>query len=665
MPDPSEKLRIMNIFEKFEQAPIVVDNQKVVQEVQAGQKEVHEPISQSPSIDGVIKQVQIPQVQQMQQSSVQSFEQFSEMEIEEEIVEDKKVVLHKGMKADELAKTFGVPLNTVTDLLQQLELDDQVIIEPEICDLIAQELGIDCQIVDSKAVEMKTRPSVVTVMGHVDHGKTSLLDALRNTSVAAGEAGGITQHIGAFEVSLPGFQQNLTFLDTPGHAAFTAMRSRGAQVTDLVVLVVAANETVMPQTKEAIAHARAAGCPIVVALTKIDLASCNTERVKNQLLLEGLELEEVGGDVPVVMTSAVSGQGLQELSEALLLQADLLELKAAYSGNAEAYVIETKVSKGLGATATVIVQKGELKVGDCVVVGKEFGKVRSLKGPGGKMLKGCTPGQAAEISGLRGLPNAGDRLQVVASEERASKLSRARERQQELVAEATSTVETVEKPQESIIPVVVKADVQGSVEALLHALEAFKNDFINLKIVHTGVGMVSESDVQLAKACQGRVVGLNVTMADSSVVKLSQQQQITVATHKVIYHLLDEIAEWLEKQSPYESIEEIVGSAEVLAMFPVKGKKKGEVLGLAAGCVVYDGYFVNNCFKVNVIRDGTIIYEGGMTSLRHHKLDVERVAMGKECGIFLKGFKDFQEKDILQCVTEKRVKGFKKPSQIQ
>eukprot|EP01025_Chloroclados_australasicus_P000017 TRINITY_DN10005_c0_g1_i1.p1 TRINITY_DN10005_c0_g1~~TRINITY_DN10005_c0_g1_i1.p1 ORF type:complete len:738 (-),score=127.04 TRINITY_DN10005_c0_g1_i1:349-2268(-) len=588
------------------------------------------------------------------------------LSVEEQMDGEKVAILDRDMNAQDLANTLGVSVSKITEVLIQLEVEYDRLIELEICEFVADELQVPYQIVDSQAQALQKRPAVVTVMGHVDHGKTSLLDALRSSNVAASEAGGITQHIGAFEVKLPGSDQKLTFLDTPGHAAFSAMRSRGAQVTDLVVLVVAANESVMPQTREAIAHVRAAGCPMVVALTKADLPECNFERLKHELMAEGLELEEVGGDIPVVKTSAKSGMGLQELSEMLMLQADMLDLKAQFSGQAEAYVIEAKQITGMGPVATVIVQKGDLKVGDYVVVGTQYGKIRSLTGPGGARVQSCKPGQGVEISGLRGLPQAGDRLQVVVSEDRAQKLVRLREKQalDRQTAGSQQSISSDQDQQQNIIPVVVKADVHGSLEALLHALDAFKNDFINLKVVHTGVGMVSKSDVELANACQGRVIGLNVSAADTNVQKVAKRSKVMIATHRVIYHLLDEVAAWLEESSPYESKEEVIGRAEVLAMFPVKGKRKGEVLGTAAGCVVQEGHVTSDCFKVNVIRDGNVVFEGKLTSLRHHKNDVEKVASGKECGIFLEGFKDFQEGDMIECIIEHRIKGFTKDKQM-
>lgn len=538
----------------------------------------------------------------------------------------------------------------------------------------------EAQEVDADA---EPRPAVVTVMGHVDHGKTSLLDALRKTSVAAGEAGGITQHIGAFEVKMPDSQQSLTFLDTPGHAAFSAMRARGAAITDLVVLVAAADDGVMPQTREAMAHCKAAGCPIVVALTKCDVPMAQPGRVRQQLIAEGLELEEVGGSIQVVETAAPKGKGLLDLEEALMLQAEGLELKASPSRPAEAVVVEAKLDKGQGPVATAIVKKGSLEVGQFVVVGSQWGKVRSLRSAAGVNLKKAMPGQPVEIAGLKGVPQAGDHLQVLPTEERAKRVSDARneradkwrqEREKQVVmqqlqqqqeradavaaAAADDGEEAADRqpfsldalPEERNLVVIIKADVQGSVEAVREAVLALADSEVGVKVVSEGVGPVTTTDVDTARASGACIMAFNVKFANAAVEGVAKVQAVQVVQHRIIYRMLEEVNHMMAERAPMVEEEKIVGQANVLQVFDVKSKEAAAV----AGCRVSEGS-VQSGLQWRVMRGGKSVHQGACNSIKRHKLQVHQVGKGTECGIMLTDFADFHLGDTLQCISVEMV----------
>lgn len=538
----------------------------------------------------------------------------------------------------------------------------------------------EAQEVDADA---EPRPAVVTVMGHVDHGKTSLLDALRKTSVAAGEAGGITQHIGAFEVKMPDSQQSLTFLDTPGHAAFSAMRARGAAITDLVVLVAAADDGVMPQTREAMAHCKAAGCPIVVALTKCDVPMAQPGRVRQQLIAEGLELEEVGGSIQVVETAAPKGKGLLDLEEALMLQAEGLELKASPSRPAEAVVVEAKLDKGQGPVATAIVKKGSLEVGQFVVVGSQWGKVRSLRSAAGVNLKKAMPGQPVEIAGLKGVPQAGDHLQVLPTEERAKRVSDARneradkwrqEREKQVVmqqlqqqqeradavaaAAADDSEEAADRqpfsldalPEERNLVVIIKADVQGSVEAVREAVLALADSEVGVKVVSEGVGPVTTTDVDTARASGACIMAFNVKFANAAVEGVAKVQAVQVVQHRIIYRMLEEVNHMMAERAPMVEEEKIVGQANVLQVFDVKSKEAAAV----AGCRVSEGS-VQSGLQWRVMRGGKSVHQGACNSIKRHKLQVHQVGKGTECGIMLTDFADFHLGDTLQCISVEMV----------
>jgi len=502
------------------------------------------------------------------------------------------------------------------------------------------------------------RPAVVAVMGHVDHGKTTLLESLRSTSVASREAGGITQHVGAFEVSMSGSGSTLTFLDTPGHAAFSAMRARGAQITDLVVLVVAADDGVMPQTREALTHARSAGCPIVVAITKCDVPAADPDRVRRQLLAEGLLLEGLGGSIQVIEVAAMKGEGLVELEEALFLEGEMLKLSADPGAPATATVVEARLDRGQGPIATVIVTGGTLKVGQPVVVGTEWGKVRALSLPGGLGAvgnNGVSPGRPAELTGLKGVPFAGEALLAVATEERAQRVSKARKTRSEMQrhealgksAAAAAHVDGIEGPR--MLPLLIKADVQGSVEAVRQSAESLSTDFVKIQVVHVGVGPISKSDVALAAPFGAKVIGFNVRAAAEAETE-AKSHGVGIHCRRIIYEILQDIEALVDGATPKQLEDVTVGSAEVLAVFKVPGKK-GSQSKIVAGCRVGDGA-LRTGLRIRVLRGGEVVHESACTSLRRHKLDVDTVGRGTECGIGLEGFDDFRQGDVLQAVDQ-------------
>jgi translation initiation factor IF-2 len=492
-----------------------------------------------------------------------------------------------------------------------------------------------------------SRPPVVTVMGHVDHGKTSLLDALRKTDVVAGEAGGITQHIGAYQVTLKGGQK-ITFLDTPGHAAFTAMRARGAKVTDLVVLVVAADDGVMPQTVEAIAHAKAAKVPIIVAINKIDKGDANPTRVKTELLQHEIQVEDMGGDVLAVEVSATKGTNLDKLEEAILLQAELLDLKANPERSAEGTVIEAKLDRGRGPVATVLVERGTLKVGDIVVAGSEWGRVRLLQNDRGETVPGAGPSTPVEVLGISAPPEAGDELVVVESEARAREVTEYRARKRREARHATSSrltldqlLKTRETGEKRLLPLVIKADVQGSSEAIQGALHKLGTDEVAVQILQAGVGPITESDVILAHASGGAIIGFNVR-ANAQARDRAKRDGVDVRYYNIIYNVVDDIKAVLSGMLAPETREKFLGNAEVLEVFSIS--KVGKV----AGCRVTEGA-VRRGSKVRLIRDGVVIHEGELSTLKRFKDEAREVLAGQECGMSFANYQDLQKGDVIEC----------------
>ncbi|RKP50242.1 translation initiation factor IF-2 [Pararobbsia silviterrae] len=508
--------------------------------------------------------------------------------------------------------------------------------------------GIEGEAHDAEALP---RPPVVTVMGHVDHGKTSLLDYIRRAKVAAGEAGGITQHIGAYHVETP--RGVVTFLDTPGHEAFTAMRARGAQATDVVILVVAADDGVMPQTKEAIAHAKAGNVPIVVAINKMDKPDANVERVKQELVAEGVVPEEYGGDAPFVPVSAKTGMGIDDLLENVLLQAEVLELKAPVDAPAKGLVIEAKLDKGKGPVATVLVQSGTLKRGDMVLAGTAYGRVRAMLDENGKATKEAGPSIPVEIQGLSEVPNAGEEVIVLPDERKAREIALFRQGKfrdvklaKQQAAKLENFMDSMTEGEVQYLPLIVKADVQGSQEALVHALTKLSTTEVRVQIVHGAVGGISESDVNLATASKAVIIGFN-TRADALARKLAEANGVDIRYYNIIYDAVDEVKAAMSGMLAPEKKEVITGLVEVRQVFKVPK------VGAVAGCMVLDG-IVKRSSSVRVLRNNVVIHTGELDSLKRFKDDVKEVKQGFECGMSVKNFNDIVEGDQFEIfeVTE-------------
>jgi translation initiation factor IF-2 len=492
------------------------------------------------------------------------------------------------------------------------------------------------------AAELTPRPPVVTVMGHVDHGKTSLLDFIRRTKVAAGEAGGITQHIGAYHVETP--RGVITFLDTPGHEAFTAMRARGAKATDIVVLVVAADDGVMPQTIEAINHAKAANVPLVVAMNKIDKHEANPDKVKQELLTHAVVPEEYGGDSPVVPVSAKTGEGVDSLLEQVLLQAEVLELRAATEAPAKGVVIEARLDKGRGPVATLLVQSGTLRRGDIVLTGAVYGRVRAMLDENGKPVQSAGPSIPVEIQGLSEVPTAGEEAMVIADERKAREIALFRQGKfrdvklaKQQAAKLENMFEQMGEGEKKVLTLVIKADVQGSQEALVHALTRLATDEVKVTVVHAGVGGITESDVNLAMASRAVIIGFN-TRADATARKLIESAGIQVRYYNIIYDAVEEIKAALSGMLAPERKESVLGLVEVRQVFRISK------IGTVAGCYVQEG-LVKRSAQVRVLRDNVVIHTGEIESLKRFKDDVREVKAGFECGISLKNFSDIKEKD--------------------
>jgi translation initiation factor IF-2 len=505
------------------------------------------------------------------------------------------------------------------------------------------EIGLEGEADSPEALQ--PRPPVVTIMGHVDHGKTSLLDALRGTDVVTGEAGGITQHIGAYQVVVP-TGERITFLDTPGHEAFTEMRARGASVTDIVVLVVAGDDGLMPQTIEAINHVKAAKVPMIVAINKMDKPGADAGRVRTALLSHDVQVEAMGGDVLDVEVSALKRTGLEDLVSKILLQSEIMELKANPDRPGEGIVVEAKLDKGRGPVATVLVSRGTLRQGDIFVVGAEWGKVRALVNDKGQTIKEAGPSVPVEVLGLSGVPAAGDRLTVVESEARAREIADYRQKQQtaKRTAQAPATLESMFSAMKEAkaveFPIVVKADVHGSVEAIVSAVNKLSTDEIRVRVLHSGVGGITESDVTLARASGALIVGFNVR-ANAKAREVANQAAVPLKYYDVIYDLLDELKVAMAGKLGPEYFENVVGRAEVRQVFQA-GK-----FGKAAGCLVTEGFIKRN-LKARVLRDDVIVYTGSIASLRRFKDDVTEVQKGYECGIGLEGFQDIREGDVIE-----------------
>ena len=578
------------------------------------------------------------------------------------------VVIPETITVQELANRMAERAATVVKTLMNLGVMATITqtIDADTAELVAEELGHKVTRVaesdvenilkseEDKPEELLPRPPVVTVMGHVDHGKTSLLDALRSTNVASGEAGGITQHIGAYQVTLAN-GQIVTFIDTPGHAAFTAMRARGAKITDVVILVVAANDGVMPQTIEAIAHAKAANVPIVVAINKIDVMGANPDKVKMDLLNHEVVVESLGGETLCVEVSAKQKLNLDKLVEAVLLQAEVLDLKANPNHTAQGVVVESKMEKGRGPVATVLISRGTLKVGDVFVVGQEWGRVRSLLDDKGKRLQSALPAQPVEVVGLQGVPAAGDDLFVVESESKAREVSGYRQRKARealsIKRVGGSTMEQmfaqIKAGETKTFPVIVKGDVQGSVEALQGTLAKIANDEVRINVIHAGVGSINESDITLARASNATIIGFNVR-ANPQARENAKRDGVDIRYYSIIYDVADDMKKAVEGLLTPEEKEKILGYAEVRQVIHVS--KVGNV----AGCMVTEG-LVKRGAKVRLLRDNVVIHEGELSQLKRFKDDVKEVKSGFDCGMSFENYDDIKEGDMIECFELEKV----------
>ena len=588
----------------------------------------------------------------------------------EETISEDTILVKDGMTVGELSEVLNVgstelikklfmELKIMANINQSLTLEQIELIAMDYGKEIQEEVEINKEDLDlyfeveDADKNLKERAPIVTIMGHVDHGKTTLLDTIRNSRVTAGEAGGITQHIGAYQVRAK--DKKITFLDTPGHAAFTTMRARGAKITDVTILVVAADDGVMPQTIEAINHAKAADVPIIVAVNKMDKPQANPDRVMNELVEYGLISEEWGGDTIFVPISALKGEGIDELLENILLVTEMQELKANPNRLALGTVIEAKLDKGRGAVATLLVQNGSLNVGDPLVVGNTFGRVRAMINDRSKNIQTAKPSTPVEITGLQDVPNAGDRFVVFGDEKTARQIGEKRQQQYiETTRQANSAVsldtlfEQMKQGEMKDLNIIIKADVQGSVEALAMSLAKIDVEGVNVRIIHTGVGAINESDITLAVASNAVVIGFNVR-PDNNAKQMAQTEQVDIRLHSIIYKVIEEIEAAMTGLLDPEFVEKVIGLAEVRQVYKVSK------IGTIAGAYVTEGK-VSRDGKVRVIRDSVVIYEGEIDTLRRFKDDVKEVQSGYECGMTVENFNDIKEGDVFEVYIMEEVK---------
>jgi translation initiation factor IF-2 len=576
----------------------------------------------------------------------------------------REVAIGETITVADLAQKLAIKATEVIKVLMNMGVMATINqpIDQDTAILVAEELGHSATAVKEEQIEadlqatgaeqeLETRAPVVTVMGHVDHGKTSLLDFIRRTKVASGEAGGITQHVGAYHVKTP--RGMITFLDTPGHAAFTAMRARGAKVTDVVVLVVAADDGVMPQTIEAIQHARAAGVPMVVAVTKVDKPDADPEKVRNELAKQEVIPEEWGGPYMFVNVSARTGAGVDQLLEAILLQAEVLELKAPRGGPAMAFVVEASMEKGRGAVVTALVKKGTLKRGDYILAGSEFGRVRAMFDEAGNPVEEAPPSMPVVVLGLSGAPNAGDELLVVENERRAREVALHRlgkTRDTKLAkqgARSEDVFSTLGEAKVGQVAVLIKTDVQGSAEALRDALNKLSTEEVAVRIIASGVGGITASDVQLAAASRARIIGFNVR-ADSGAREAVKETGVEIRYYSIIYEAIDDVKQLMSGLLAPEIKETIVGVAQVREVF------RSSKFGVVAGCLVTEGAVKRNN-PIRVLRDNVVIFEGALESLRRFKDDVGEVRAGTECGIGVKNYQDVRANDQIECYSRTEI----------
>jgi len=564
-----------------------------------------------------------------------------------------KLAQEMAVKSAEVIKAL-MGIGVMATINQVLDQDTAILVVEEMGHIAkaAKEESIESTLLPKTVVSGKkgSRAPVVTIMGHVDHGKTSLLDFIRKSRIASGEAGGITQHIGAYQVKTK--HGKITFLDTPGHAAFTSMRARGANCTDIVILVVAADDGVMPQTEEAVMHAKAANAPIIVAVNKIDKENADSERVKNELSKLEVVPEDWGGETIFADVSAITGDGVDNLLEAISLQAELLELQAVIKGPASGYIIESSLDKGKGAVATVLVQNGTLQQGDIILCGKEYGRVRAMLDENGKKITEAGPSRAVSVLGLSGSPNAGDGMITVDDERKAKEVASYREDQQKDAYFATQKTTSLDQffdelDGAKILNVFLKCDVQGSAQALRESLESLSTDEVQLKIINAGIGGINESDVVLASASNAIIMGFNVR-ADKAAKKLITDDEIDLRYYSVIYELIDDVRKAMSGLLDPELHETIIGLAEVKDIF------KSSKMGAVAGCQVIEG-LVKHGSPIRVLRENIVIFEGELESLRRHKDDTKEVKAGTECGIAVKNYNDVKVGDNIEVFERKEV----------
>jgi translation initiation factor IF-2 len=544
--------------------------------------------------------------------------------------------------------TINSELDYDTASLVCSEFDVELILRLE---RTAEDQLVETADVEDNEKDLKPRPPVITIMGHVDHGKTSLLDYIRDTHVTRGEAGGITQHIGAYSVDLDG--QTITFLDTPGHEAFTAMRARGAQSTDIAVLVVAADDGVMPQTVEAINHAKAAKVPIIVAINKMDKPEANPERIKQDLTAHNLVSEEWGGDTIMVPVSAKTGEGVDNLLEMILLQAEVLQLRANPDRLARGIIIEAKLDKSRGPVATVLLKNGTLRVGDNVIAGMAAGRVRALLNDKGESVREAGPSMPVEISGFDSVPQAGDEMIAVDDDKLVRQVAKEREDRMKEQRVAASTVtldnlfQNIKEGEQLTLNILIKADVQGSTEAVRQSLEKLNNDQVKINVLHAGVGAITKDDVNLAATANATIIGFNIR-PDNNAREVAARENIDIRLYRVIYQAIEDIEKAMKGLLAPEFKEVLLGHAEVRNVFKITGS------GTIAGCYVTDGKMQRNQ-PVRLLRDNVVVFEGKLSSLRRFKDDVREVASGYECGIGLENYNDIKEKDVIECFMMEEV----------
>ena len=626
-------------------------------------KQVRQPKTQSKENPIDIKDQLSSAVNAYKKKEGSPSEEKHQFEVPSEFIK-KDIEVPETIQVGELAKLMAVKGGEVVKNLMSLGVVATIndVIDQETAILVVEEIGHNGIAIQLDNIEEdlanliqykskpKTRPAVITVMGHVDHGKTTLLDFIRKTKVVDGEAGGITQHIGAYEVDTT--KGKLTFIDTPGHAAFSSMRARGANTTDIVVLVVAANDGIKPQTEEAINHAKAAGVSIVVAINKIDLDGADIDKVKGDLAAKDLTPEDWGGNIQMVPISALKGDGVDDLLERIALEAEILELKAHYEGSAQGVVIESELDKFRGSVSTFLIQNGTLKIGDLVVSGNAIGKIKSIVDSDGNKIKSAMPSAAVEVLGLNLVPNAGDHFQVVENEKQAREIAEYRvtkEKEKKLLKQKDETAgdlfETLGQDLKKVLNVIIKTDVGGTCEAIVAALYDLGTEKAKVKIVSSGVGGISESDANLAVAVDSIIIGFNVR-ADNTAKKIIESESIPLSYHSIIYELIDDVKARMSGLLDPIIKEEIVGTAEVLEVF--NSPKFGQV----AGCVVVEGTVLRNK-PVRVLRDDIVIFQGELDSLRRFKDDVNEVKNGTECGMGIKNYKDIREGDKIEVFDRK------------